>query len=243
MESNKKTIILSAVIVLLLIGIIILSIIKKSAENNDNMQAIRLSDSKEFFTINNLVNEDTSKSIYSYYVSTEIYYKKYDLYTTYFIKGYTAVEDETLTQEITNDNVNYLIKIKGAAYELKDLDSIYDIKKYADEYNDNNEFNSNKIVPTYSYNEKNKLIYYLTLFNKMLYNDTNEAYNKLTDNQKNKYSSLEDFKNKINSIKLSTYITNYTAKEKGDETVYNITTKKNNITIYEKYPMDYILEY
>lgn len=241
MEISKKTIVLSSIAVLIIVLLIILSIIKSNVPNNSN----RLLDEKTFFEINDLINKYEENDLYIYhaYNTTNIYYKDDNLVKLYFATGF-IINHNIDTEYI--GNVNYLIKVKGVNYEITKLDNVKDIKEYADNYTyESNDINSDLIIPTVTYDEKNKLIYYLSTFENLLLADPNEAYNYLSDSQKKKYNGVNDFKNNITNIynNLSDYISNYNKTTDKNETIYTINTDKSQIKIYENGIMNIKIEY
>lgn len=232
MEKNKKTIILASIVVIIIILIIILNIIKSSANNQVNI----LKDEKEFFTINTLLNSELEDEKYmdSNYYATNIYYKEFDLIKVYFVKGFFI---GTSNENTYNANDNYIVKTKGIAYEIEPLNAT-NIEEYVSNYELNTtEFNSTNILPTYSYNEKNKLISYLSTYNALLLYDKTKAYNYLSESQKKKYNSASDFENKAKL--LNTNIQSYNK----NNNIYTIHTKEETITIYEKSVMNFSIEY
>ena len=217
---NKKAIILTSICVLFIILIIILSFIKPS----EKIEVNRVTDPKEFFTINyavNLENEDDDND-YSF-VTTDIYYVTNDNITTYFVTGFAI---SGVIEQTYRDNVNYLLKKDGIAYQVTPLNNITSIKEYANNYKEEQkEIKSNKIMPTYNYNEANKLFYYITVYNYLVtYNPSKASvYSKSTIKQ------------------LSTDAKDYTVKTENNQTIYTIT--KSNVKVYENSIMDFKLEY
>ena len=244
MKNNKKIIILSIIVGLLILLLIILSIIKSNTKNTINIG--KINDNETFFKINHLINEHekTDKYLLQTFYTKKIYYIEHDIINIYFINGFTINYNKD-SEYI--DNVNYLLKTKGANYELTKLDQITNIEEYANNYNDRNTtIDSNHIIPTYTYKEESKLVYYISIFTAELNNNPNNAYNMLTDRQKQQYAGVDNFIKNKKLIKkdLSTFITNYKTNTNHNETIYNINTKNNkSITIYEKGLMDFTIEY
>lgn len=240
---EKKTIILGSSVVLLIVLMIIISILKTNITN----ASTRLKDSNKFFEINNLINQATSEyedMSYSY-MSKQIFYKQTDLITTYFVNGFVIKGQKEI---IYNDNINYLIRVQGATYELEKLNNIDDIKTYANNYEETKkELNSELIIPTYEIEdqskESNKLIYYLMVFQNLLKYNSNDAYNYLSDNMKDKYNQTTLSNNSSNIIiNMPAYIESYTTNN--DKSIYYLTLQGGKkVTIYEDGVMNFKIEF
>ena len=236
---NKKAIILASVCTILLVLIIILSLIKPKQTVTLN----KLNDEKKFFQIIDVINKENNNEESSF-LATQIYYQENDLLITYFIKGF---ELKGIIEQQYKNNVYYLLKTQGVAYKLSKLDNIIDLEEYAKNYiEDEKSLDSVSVLPTSFYNEKNKLFYYLTVFSYLLNYNPKEAYNYLTDNQKNKYNSYYDFENKVSDINnnLSISVLNFKKETKSNEITYEINTSDTSkVTIYEKEIMNFKIEY
>ena len=253
MNLSKKTIILASITGALLLLIIILLLIKP----NKKIPLNKLKDDTLFFEINSLINDklkSTNNETYSY-MTTDIYYKETEKIIVYFTKGYVLHYEPDLT---FSDNVYYLLKNKGASYEVTILDNVTDLKEYANNYEITDDIISSPLIPTTiymkDYKEKYKLSYYISIFLTELNNKPSEAFNRLTEEQKQKYQDINDFQNnKTYIIKtLSADISSYKKEEKNNKNIYTITITTtstdntityNTITIYENSTMDFTIDY
>ena len=238
MKDKKYIIISSSIIVFLLVLILIVSLLKPKTVN-------KLNDPNIFFTLQEILNDEVQNDYYmdNSYTIENVYVKEIDLVSVYFINGFYIGRNEDATYR---DNDNYIIRTKGILYDINRINTS-NIEEYANNYNEENiTINSSNIIPTITYSEKNKLIYYITTFKSLLDLDYQKAYEYLTDNQKDKYSNINNFYNQKEDITLniSTNINYFDKKESKKVTTYTINTSSNKtITIYEYGLMNYKIEY
>lgn len=241
---NKKNliIIISIVITLSIILFLLSSIPEKKQENN----ITRLTDEKMFYQIQDAITNYINNKNYNNpeFILKKVYYKKDGLVTYYYTNGY--ILDIIMDNHNYQDNINYLLMVKGNSYTIFDLKQNQN-EKYLNTLNkDSYKFKNGNVFNNISYTEKNKLISYISEFSELLSIDSSKAYQMLNTTTKNKYNSYSDFLSKRLEIyeKLNTTIKTYKKETSNNMTIYTITDSNNNtIKIYETSIMDYKIDY
>lgn len=241
---NKKNliIIISIVITLSIILFLLSSIPEKKQENN----ITRLTDEKMFYQIQDAITNYINNKNYNNpeFILKKVYYKKDGLVTYYYTNGY--ILDIIMDNHNYQDNINYLLMVKGNSYTIFDLKQNQN-EKYLNTLNkDSYKFKNGNVFNNISYTEKNKLISYISEFSELLSIDSSKAYQMLNTATKNKYNSYSDFLSKRLEIykKLNTTIKTYKKEQKNNLTIYSIIDSNNNIIkIYETSIMDYKIDY
>ena len=223
-DKNKKLIIVSASILSILLIIYLLLLVFKNDED-----VYVLKDEEMFYKIQATINDYIKKQDYvdPSFTLKKIYYKNEGILTYYYASGYI------LDYVINSYNIYELDKNQNESI-LENINS--------EDYN----FENGNILSDISWSEQNKLSSYIAEFLNLLNIDNKEAYELLSDNTKNKYSSYDNFL--TNSVDiynmLDTTIKNYTKQENKDYTLYEIIDNKNNtIKIIEYSIMNYKIEY
>ena len=198
---------------------------------------------------NNLTVENAAQKLNNNYESTnyiaeEIYYNPNSDLTFYFIKGYLVnVPAEEGNIVYYKDKCYLVILDKKGYYVIKPLEDNLNIQNYANNYNiETMNLNSSNKYIELEIKEKNKLSSYVAIYKRLLYIDTEKAYNMLDDGTKAKFPTIEDFKNNLTNmyITLFTEFRNIEGNELNDRIVYTATNADiGTITITEYYPMDY----
>lgn len=241
---NKKNliIIISIVITLSIILFLLSSIPEKKQENN----ITRLTDEKMFYQIQDAITKYINNKNYNNpeFILKKVYYKKDGLVTYYYTNGY--ILDIIMDNHNYQDNINYLLMVKGNSYTIFDLKQNQN-EKYLNTLNkDSYKFKNGNVFNNISYTEKNKLISYISEFSELLSIDSSKAYQMLNTTTKNKYNSYSDFLSKRLEIyeKLNTTIKTYKKEQKNNLTIYSIIDSNNSIIkIYETSIMDYKIDY
>ncbi len=198
---------------------------------------------------NNLTVENAAQKLNNNYESTnyiaeEIYYNPNSDLTFYFIKGYLVnVPAEEGDIVYYKDKCYLVILDKKGYYVIKPLEDNLNIQNYANNYNiETMNLNSSNKYVELEIKEKNKLSSYVAIYKRLLYIDTEKAYNMLDDGTKAKFPTIEDFKNNLTNMynTLFTEFRNIEGNELNDRIVYTATNADiGTITITEYYPMDY----
>lgn len=241
---NKKNliIIISIVITLSIILFLLSSIPEKKQENN----ITRLTDEKMFYQIQDAITNYINNKNYNNpeFILKKVYYKKDGLVTYYYTNGY--ILDIIMDNHNYQDNINYLLMVKGNSYTIFDLKQNQN-EKYLNTLNkDSYKFKNGNVFNNISYTEKNKLISYISEFSELLSIDSSKAYQMLNTTTKNKYSNYSNFLKNSSDIydKLDITIKTYKKETSNNMTIYTITDSNNNtIKIYETSIMDYKIDY
>ncbi len=240
-DKNKKLIIVSASILSILLIIYLLLLVFKNDED-----VYVLKDEEMFYKIQATINDYIKKQDYvdPSFTLKKIYYKNEGILTYYYASGY--ILDYVINDYDYEKNINYLLLIKGNSYNIYELDKNQNESILENINSEDYNFENGNILSDISWSEQNKLSSYIAEFLNLLNIDNKEAYELLSDNTKNKYSSYDNFL--TNSVDiynmLDTTIKNYTKQENKDYTLYEIIDNKNNtIKIIEYSIMNYKIEY
>lgn len=236
---NKKLIIISSSIIAILAVIYLLLVLFKGT-NDPEKTVNEIKDEEVFFTIQNALNDEITDYNYmsSQYIIEKIYHKEKDLINVYFIEAFNIKNDGF--NDFYTGNLKYIMITKGMNYSVQELDSNINLEEYANDYIVEDLKDTSKLLPTYKFDEKNKLVFYISLFNNLKSSNYLKAYEYLED--KNKYTNVDDFAN--SDIYLSTDFNTYNKQTKDGKTVYTILTKsKEYIFITENSIMDFKIKF
>ena len=133
----------------------------------------------------------------------------------------------------------YQITIKGIGYKVEQINT-NNLEEYTINY-ELSDITTDGIIPSLTYNEQDKLVYYLSVFKNLLKASPIKAYDYLSDKEQNKYNSYNHFLNSISNIDrdINTKITSY---QKNNNT-YIIYTQNKQIALIENELMDFKIEY
>ena len=236
MKDKKYIIFFSGFLVLLIIIYLILRVTNGSESNKLNT----LNDDKTYFLLTNIINNEYQDPSYldSQYVLENVYYKEDELQTTYFIKAFQLYKYFNDNEYIKED-LKYIITIKGIGYKLEEL-NVNNLEDYINTY-ESTDINTTDLLPSISYQEQDKLAYYLSVFKKLLKVSPIKAYNSLTEKEQKKYTNYQDFLNKTDQIynQMNTTINSY----QKNKNTYTIHTSNKTITLIENSIMNYKIEY
>lgn len=182
------------------------------------------------------------------FIAKDIYYNANSQTTYYFVNGYLYNSSMMEDYYSYEKDVSYLVIVdKNREYTIKPLGENKDIYNFANNYNlVNVDFENGIKYQKADISEKNKLVIYINEFLKLLFYDTERAYNMLGNETKAKYLNYADFQNQINNIynNVSTNIFGHSKIEKDGYNEYDIKDdKQKNIQIIEKGIMDYQINY
>ena len=195
-------------------------------------------------TVENAVQKMNNNYESTNYIAEEIYYNPNSDLTFYFINGYLVnVPAEEGDIVYYKDKCYLVIVDKTKNYVIKPLEDNLNIQNYANNYDiEAMDLNSSNKYSELEVKEKNKLSSYIAIYKRLLYIDTEKAYNMLDDGTKVKFPTIEDFKNNLTNMynTLFTEFRNVERNELNDRIVYNATNVDiGTITITEYYPMEY----
>lgn len=242
MKKNKPIIIAGGILIFLVL-IYLITLITKSTPDTTIK---KLTDEEMFYRIQETISNYIIHKDYTSpnYTLKNVYYVKDDITTYYHANGY--IVDYVMEDYTYQKDVNFLLVVKGNSYNIYELTSSQK-ETYLDELNkESYTFTNGMILEESSFTEESKLDSYISEFITLLSVDNTYAYQLLTTDMKNKYSSYRDFSNKAADIfdRLDTTVKRFNKYSQDDATVYKITTENGNtITIYETSIMDYKIEY
>ena len=195
-------------------------------------------------TVENAVQKMNNNYESTNYIAEEIYYNPNSDLTFYFINGYLVnVPAEEGDIVYYKDKCYLVIVDKTKNYVIKPLEDNLNIQNYANNYDiEAMDLSSSNKYSELEVKEKNKLSSYIAIYKRLLYIDTEKAYNMLDDGTKVKFPTIEDFKNNLTNMynTLFTEFRNVERNELNDRIVYNATNVDiGTITITEYYPMEY----
>ena len=237
MKPNKTIIFFSSLLVVLIFIYLIVVLFSKTKENDIKI----LKDDKTYFTLSNILSNEYQDD---YYMDTQIiidkvYFKNDEILSTYFIEAYQINRnfDENISFK---DNLKYELTIQGVSYRVSEIDTD-NLEEYAKSYELKNLDSFSNLVPSIQYDEKDKLVFYLSVYKNLLQANPIKAYNYLTDKCKQNYSNYQDFLNKADFTydNIKTYINSYDK----NKNKYIIYTDTKTITIIENNIMDFKIEY
>ena len=240
---DKKLIVPILFGVLLVIYLILNSITNKVVEDS---RVKELTNEEVYFTIENTINSDNADELSeANYTIKKGYYITHGLYDVYFLNGYT-IENNIAEKFIYNDNINYIFILKGLTYKFERINT-NDVYEYAKNFNvEDISLTTDSILPSLNFTEKIKLESYIARFTNLLLTDRKEAFDFLSDDEKERYSNETNLINQKDSIlnKLSPAIDTYSKEEGKKYNTYHITDYLNNkITIIEYSVTDYKIDF
>ncbi len=241
---DKNVIIAGALFIGLIIVYFILASIRNAAIDKSKVQ--KLNDLNTYLTIEEVINSSNSDELTeTEYVIKDAYYLKDGLVYAYFLNGYSITTNFGSEPEY-NDNINYIFKIDGITYMYEPIETS-DVYEYAKEYNTENiAFESENILPSSEYTEKNKLEFQISRFLDLISANKDEAYNMLSDNEKETFASPEDLYSQKDSLLniVSPNVKEFSVEKKRKKNIYDITDiNDTNIKIYETDIMNYTIEF
>ena len=241
---NKNIIIVGVTLTLLIILYFALNSFKNSSIENAKVK--ELNDYNTYLAMQEVINSENSTELSNTsYVIEEAYYVNKGLTYVYFLNGYNITTPFMGEPEYT-DNIKYIFKIDGITYQYENLNAnnIYD---YAKEYNEEDiKIEEANTLPSSNYTEKGKLEFQIARFLNLITANKDEAYQMLTDKQKQTYTSSQSLYDQNDNIlrTISPVVKEFTSETKKKQTTYNITdTNNNHITIIEKNIMEYKIEF
>ena len=212
-----------------------------SIEENDILEYLN----PKYITDNNIDRYNVLDILSTYnnptFVSKSIQYKNIKNTYYYFVNGY--VIDYNMEDNLDYyDNINYLLIVSGNTYNIYPLNN-----------NNFNDFDISNInikqgvfLDKTTYDRNSKLLSYINNFITLFSVSPTDAYNYLTEVEKNKYISTDDFYNRL-SLKienLSIDINQVIEDSNSDNKKYTvIDSNLNRIIIVEKSIMDYKIEF
>ena len=177
------------------------------------------------------------------YSAKSMFKKTLDDTTYYFVNGYIIINNENAAYY---NNINYLVTVNGNTYNLYPLEANSNIDSF-DKFDVNGITADNGMfLNSLNYTEKNKLISYIAEFVNLMNVDVNYAYELLSETEKSKYYSVNDFYNNYldKYSDLSIMVSYYNKSESGGNTIYDITNEDNvKIKITEQNVMNYKIEF
>lgn len=255
MKNGKKTIIITLILIFVLITILVIYLSSK-AENNPNKNNIngvnnekifkKVDDYDEFFSVQNTLND--GNELNTSFVIQELYLNRISNTKYYFIKC-SKLKSDIGAETIDYDkNIYYILIANNNQYKLSEINGhINDLENYAKNYQVQDiTINSGSTLKRGYTSEETILTIYIEYFKDMLILDTELAYNMLSEETKENYTSYTDFYNQVINIynKLSSKVFAYNKKEQDENNIYYIEDdNRNKIVITESGIMDFKISY
>lgn len=179
----------------------------------------------------------------------EIYYLDFDNNYIFYVEGIIyqdniddriSIDDDfSIIVTVSNDDDAFSIyPTTKNEYEK----AIKSIKKISIKKNDNNGLISSELV-----NKEKMCVLYMTDYIDYIYNSNDKGYSLLSDSMKEKYETLEEYQNFIDSNldKFSTVADKCNVRKKeGNNKIYTVIDKNNNTFIFtENAIMDYVVDF
>lgn len=209
---------------------------------------------KEYIKKNNISINDVLENIDSYpkeaYINIDkIMSVSINNNKIYYVVG-KILQDDYDNTKVINDNFSIIVLVdyNNVTYSIIPINdnnykkTINTIKKINIESNENNKLKGTGII-----NNEQICVLYMSDYVGKLNNDIDDAYSILTTKMKEKYSSIDSYKNYLNSNrnKITTVADKCHVTEKEDytRTYYVIDSNKNEYTFYEDGIMNYTVEF
>jgi len=255
MKNSKKIIIIILICIFTFITLLVIylsSINENKPENpssaNTNNSKIfkKVDDYEEFFSIQNTLNN--GNELNTSFVIQELYLNRISNTKYYFIKC-SKLKSDIGAETIDYDkDIYYILIVNNNYYKLSEInENIDNLEYYAKNYQVQDiTINSNSSLKRGYTSEESILTIYIEYFKDMLILDTELAYNMLSEETKENYTSYTDFYNQVINIynKFSSKVFAYNKKEQDENNIYYIEDdNRNKIVITESGIMDFKISY
>ncbi len=228
--------------------------------SDDNLHVFHLL-LDEFRESNNLTTSDAATKLKRFhytptYVAEKIYYNPRSSVTYYFVSGYvldTPVEEGTIEYY---PHINFLVVVDdNNKYILEPLEDNLDMETFAKNYNIGEmTANNEEVFKPKSLSVKNKVTYYVSLFQDLLYLDSTKAFNMLYGQAKEFFTDyMRDdgydeplflqYRDTIYIGLAKTYNNLKTATEDDGKVYSEYTDDGNIISVKENSVMDFKIDF
>ncbi|MGN1342523.1 MAG: hypothetical protein ACI4VL_04795 [Bacilli bacterium] len=209
---------------------------------------------KTFIEKNGITPNNVFEKISSYPQNSSVKVKEMDYLNIendyiFHIEG-IVYQDNIDGRTIIDNNFSIIITVSNSvsAFSIYPVTNdklekiINDIKKINITKNDNN-----GLIPAELVNKEKMCILYMTDFIDNIYNSNDNGYSLLSNSMKQKYETLENYQNIINSNldKISTVADKCNVRKKNDNNkIYTVIDKNNNtFTFTENAIMNYVVDF